>query len=393
TSLDLELQQLAEAAFDSVVPERREGGGDPERPPAGAVVVLDCRSGDVLALVSRPAFHPGEFIRGLSTAAWGRIRSGRHPLLNRPVQSKYPPGSVFKIVTAMLAFEEGVATRSTRFSPCYGSYRLGTRSFGCWKEEGHGVLGLIQAVAQSCDVYFYQVGRALGFERLTQGARALAIDRSTGIDLENESAGWIPQAEDYVRLYGDPPGPGVPLNLSIGQGELLFTPLELAVLYAAVANGGELLVPRLGLRALAPDGSVVWARDEEPEVRARWPVADATLDMAREALEEVIEGPRGTARAIRIDGYRLGGKTGTAQNPHGEDHALFAAVAPMDAPRWVVVVVAEESGHGGAVAAPVAHSILERLLAREGRPDLAQGESQPAGAGNAAAATASQGGP
>lgn len=362
TSIDLKLQRVAEAAFDSLVPRLREGGAADTSQPAGGIVVLDCRTGDVLSLVSRPAFDPGQFTRGLSQEAWEKIRSGRHPLLCRPLQSKYPPGSVFKIVTALVAFEEGLVDRSTKLSACTGSYLLGNRVFRCWNEFGHGILDLIQAIGQSCDIYFYQLGRMLGFERLTEGARAFRMDQVTGIDIEGEAAGWIPRREDYIRLYGDPPGPGVALNLSIGQGELLFTPLELAVLYAAVANGGDILTPRIGLKCLAPDGAVIWQRGPSPEIRGRLSLSERGHKMALEALEEVIQGERGTARSVRIKGFRLGGKTGTAQNPHGRDHALFAAIAPIDDPQFIVVVVVEEAGHGGSVAAPIAKAILEQLL-------------------------------
>jgi penicillin-binding protein 2 len=327
---------------------------------------MDCRTGGLLALVSRPAFEPGKFIRGLTTEEWERIRTGRHPLLNRALQSRYPPGSVFKSVTALVALEAGVASRSTRLSPCRGSYTLGNRPFGCWKAGGHGQLDLVQGFAQSCDVYFYQIGRLLGFERLTRGARTLGLGRITGIDLEGEEAGWIPDADDYVRLYGYPPGPGVPLNLSIGQGELLLTPLELASFYAALVNGGDLVAPRVVSEVIGLDGRTAWSADETPPAR-RLEASDSHLALMRELLEEVVEGDRGTARGVRVKGFRLGGKTGTAQNPHGEDHALFVGVGPMDDPRWVVVVVVEEAGHGGTVAAPIARRVLRDLLTSAGK--------------------------
>jgi penicillin-binding protein 2 len=346
--------------------------GEDHKPPGGSIIVMDCRSGEILALVSRPAFGPGAFARGLTSEEWERIRSGRHPLFNRAIQSRYPPGSVFKTVTGILALEAGIANRGTVFSPCYGSYRLGNRTFRCWKKEGHGHLAFVQGMAQSCDVYYYQLGRSLGFQRLTEGSRALGIDVETGIDLPQEGKGWIPESEDYVRMYGYPPGPGVPLNLAIGQGELLFTPIELAVLYAAVANGGEVVVPRIALESVGPDGRPSWIRDSEPDVSHRLSVSRETLSLILESLEEVVMGLRGTARRSRVEGFRIGGKTGTAQNPHGEDHALYAAIAPMNDPRYVVVVVAEESGHGGAVAAPVAQPILQQLLTGSPEPKLAE---------------------
>lgn len=375
TSLDLDLQRTAEAVFDSLVPQLREGRGEDHKPPAGSIIVMDCRSGEILALVSRPAFGPGAFARGLTSEEWERIRSGRHPLFNRAIQSRYPPGSVFKAVTGILALESGIAGRGTILNPCLGSYRLGNRTFRCWKKEGHGQLAFVQGLAQSCDVYYYQLGRSLGFQRLTEGSRALGIDVETGIDLPQEGKGWIPESEDYVRMYGYPPGPGVPLNLAIGQGELLFTPIELAVFYAAVANGGDVVVPRIALESLGPDGRSSWIRDSEPDVSHRLSVSHEALSLILESLEEVVMGLRGTARRSRVEGFRIGGKTGTAQNPHGEDHALYTAIAPMDDPRYVVVVVAEESGHGGAVAAPIAQPILQQLLTGSPEPKLAEWET------------------
>jgi penicillin-binding protein 2 len=360
TTLDLELQSLAEAIFDSLVPRLRHGEGNV--PPAGGVIVMEVASGAILAMVSRPAFRPGDFVSGLSREEWRRLSAGHHPLLNRMLQGRYPPGSVFKPLTALLALQRGILRPESRLDPCWGSFRLGGRRYRCWKREGHGRLDLTQALAQSCDVYFYQVGRRLGFDALTQGARELGLQERTGIDLAGEVSGWIPSREDYRRLYGYPPGPGVVLNLAIGQGELLFTPLELAVAFAALAREGSPPVPHLAL-------------DAEPEAKASWRVSPQHLAFLLAALEEAVQGRRGTARAAQVEGFRVAGKTGTAQNPHGEDHALFVALAPADDPQWVVLVLAEEAGHGGAVAAPVAQPILRWLLERERGEELAAGGS------------------
>ena len=363
-TLDARLQAIAEETLGAVRPEgaRSDSAGAPaEMPVRGAAVALDPWTGEVLVCASVPGFDPNDFAHGLSPEQWAALNDPSHPLLNRVSQAAYPPGSIFKIVTTLAGLSEGVMTEETLFDPCYGEYRFGNRTFGCWKEQGHGRLNLLHAFEQSCDIYYYQVARAMGLRRFLAFAGGLELGRVTGIDLPEEREGIMPTMEWYRRRLGGQPPEGNALNLAIGQGEIVLTPLELATFVGAVVSDGAVRRPHLARRAVSRDGTVLWER-EEPEVLRQLDLSPERRELIAALLEAVVEGVHGTAQRARVRGFRVGGKTGTAQNPHGDDHALFVGVAPMDAPRIVVLVVAEEAGHGGAVAAPVAQKILEGFL-------------------------------
>jgi penicillin-binding protein 2 len=341
-TLDLKVQQALEDVMADV--------------PRGAAVAMDPRDGGILGLVSRPVFDPNEFSVGLSRERWRELSSGgSNPLLNRAIQGRYPPGSTFKIVTMLAALRSGVARPETRLAPCSGRYFYGGRSFGCWKKTGHGSLDFIGAIQHSCDVYFYQLGPKLGLTRLEQTAHALGLGAQTGIDLPQESRGLVPDQAYYDRRFG--PGvrlKGMLLNLAIGQGELLVTPLQLALLVSETAMEGAAIRPHVvqevrGVGELHP--------------RPLHPRFDATVqtwETVKRGLELVVEA--GTATAARVPGLRVAGKTGTAQNPHGKDHALFACYAPAENPRIALAFVIENSGHGGSIAAPRAGQLLRRLF-------------------------------
>jgi penicillin-binding protein 2 len=342
-TLDLRLQRALEESMEGV-----------ER---GAAVVLDPRDGGILALLSRPTFDPNEFSSGLSRARWAELSSGgSNPLLDRAIQGTYPPGSTFKIVTMLSALRNGVARPDTKLAPCGGHYVYGGRSFGCWKPSGHGSLDFIGALQHSCDVYFYQIGIKLGLDNLQRTARDLGLGAKTGVDLPQERGGLIPDQAWYDKAWGKGKWrKGVMLNLAIGQGELLLTPLQLALMTAEVANGGKPLRPHIVDR-------VAGARDfrlERPQ-HAGVEAPPEVWAAVHEALERVVAS--GTGTAARLPGVRVGGKTGTAQNPHGKDHALFVCYAPIDDPRIVIAMVVENSGHGGSVAAPRAGRVLARAL-------------------------------
>jgi penicillin-binding protein 2 len=322
----------------------------------GAAVAIDPRDGGILGMVSRPPFDPNEFSRGLSFARWRQLSSGgSNPLLNRAIQGAYPPGSTFKIVTMLAALRTQVAQPSSRFQPCLGSYFYGGRSFGCWKAEGHGSLDFIGALEHSCDVYFYQVGVKLGLEPLAAMAREFGLGEKTGIDLPQERGGLVPSQQWYDKRWGAHGWrKGLLLNLAIGQGELLVSPLQLALMASEVAAG----------RPMRPH--VVKEVRGAESFRAERPVqvgvtADAGAWQAvRTALEKVVES--GTGTASRNTEVKVAGKTGTAQNPHGEDHALFVCYAPADQPTIAMAFVVENSGHGGSVAAPMAGAVLRQLF-------------------------------
>ncbi len=358
-TLDLDLQLAAEAAFpDSFT---------------GAAVALDARTGGVLAALSRPSFDPNEFAAGLSGEAWQRLNSDpAHPLHNRAFRSAYPPGSVFKVVTGAAALARNAVGPAEYLRPCVGGYQFGNRFYGC--HHVHGALVFADAMMVSCDAYFYQAGVRLGVDVLADYALRFGFARSTGIEL-NDKAGLFPDSAWYDRQFG--PGrwsKGLVLNLAIGQGEVLVTPLQLALLMSAVGTG-QVVVPHV-MQSLGGD--------------AIDPPAPRPLDLPAEvrqrligALERVVGDERGTGKRARVPGVRVAGKTGTAQNPHGEDHAVFAAFAPAADPEIAVAVVIENIGHGGEFAAPVAGAILRAHFGR-GSGELAHaGTRSHAGAGGA----------
>jgi len=346
-TVDLALQAAAETAFEGL-----------ER---GAVVVLDPRNGEILAMVSRPAFDPNAFSGGIDPELWGSLSEDpARPLLNRALSATYPPASTFKGVTAACALELGQVGDVRRYRPCTGSYWFGDRFFGCWREGGHGALDLRGAIVQSCDVFFYQLGERLALDDLSDCMTRFGLGKRTGVDLPSEAEGHVPTSEWYDKQYGVRGWTrGIMLNLAIGQGEILVTPVQMASLAAVIATGGAYWTPHLFLRLEEAGGRIL------REARTRSHQADIsgeTLAIIRDAMWGVVEDERGTGRASRVPGVRVGGKTGTAQNPHGEDHAWFIAFAPVDDPRVALAVVVENAGHGGSVAAPIAGKILRTFF-------------------------------
>ena len=351
---------------------------------AGAAVAIDPRTGGVLALVSRPTFDPNEFARGLSRARWREFTTDRsYPLLDRAIQSAYPPGSTFKVVTSLAGLAGGQFDEHTHFArACGGGYAYGGRFFRCWQHSGHGSLALVDALAHSCDVYFYQAGLALGLKRLSEMAKRMHLGERSGIDLPQERRGLVPTAEWYAAR-GRRAGGGTLLNLAIGQGELLTTPLQLATMAAAVAARGRPVRPHL-VRAVR-DPVTGAERALRPAPGRAVELAAGDWDWVIQAMEQVVAG--GTGGRARIPGVRVAGKTGTAQNPHGQDHALFIAFAPAEAPTVALAVVVENGGHGGSVAAPIAREAIRARL----WPDsvfAVPGAARPAGGALAAADTA-----
>ena len=346
-TVDLDLQRAAEAAL---------GEGR-----SGAVVVIDARDGAVLALASKPGFDPNVFALGLSPSQWRDLHSNPlHPLMNRATQALYPPGSTMKILTASAALEEGVANPATTLDACTGAYRFGTRAFRCWREQGHGILTLPEAIEASCDVYFYQLGLRLGVDRMAEYAEKFGLRGRTGIELPGEKSGFYPTTQWYDKNYGRARwGKGVRLNLAIGQGEILVTPVGLAVFAAAIANGGRLYQPYVVASQVERwDGTQSVRGPGRARPRAVIELSATTVSTLKQALEAAVSGPMATGRLASVPGIRVAGKTGTAQNPHGQDHALFIGFAPVEAPEVAFAVVIENAGHGGSMAAPVAGAVL-----------------------------------
>jgi penicillin-binding protein 2 len=325
----------------------------------GAVVALEPRTGEILALVSSPGFDPNLFSGRMTPSVWQRLNQDPgHPLLNRAIQSAYPPGSVFKLVIAACGLDAGSIDVSSTFKPCTGALRHGRRVFRCWKEEGHGRLAVPEAIVQSCDVFFYQLALELGLERMSSYARAMGFGTATGVEIGPEVSGLVPTREWYDEKLG-PRGwtTGVLLNLGIGQGELLVTPLQVARFMAGLANGRMLPVPHLSSSPAAGRGRVPAPTPLE--------IGRVALETLRTSSERVVSDPRGTAHGSMIPGIALAGKTGTAQNPAGDDHSWFACYAPADDPKLAVAVLVENAGHGSTVAAPLASALVRHYLSSE----------------------------
>jgi penicillin-binding protein 2 len=336
TTIDLDLQRFVASVFP---PGRR-----------GAVVALDPVDGAVLALYSAPGFDPNAFVGGVDPEYWRTLTEDpARPLLNRAVQARYPPGSTWKLAVAAMALKRGlVGFRSRMPVPCRGGLQYGNRFFRCWQLEGHGDLNLEQAIAHSCDVYFYQLGLKLGVTSLLEDAVAWGGRARTGIDLPGELQSEFPSGREYYdRLYGPRRWTSaVALNLAIGQGENAQTPVNMARLYQMLASDGAPRAPHV-VRAKA--GERVHPIDLPPE----------QLDGLRRAMINVVEA--GTARASRVAALSIAGKTGTSQNPHGADHGWFIGFAPAEAPRIVVAAVVEFAEHGSLVG-PMVTSIIARYL-------------------------------
>lgn len=348
TTLDIELQGVAESAFSDTA--------------RGAVIAMDPRDGALLVMASLPHFDPLDFSGVLDAATWDSLNSDRRkPLLNRALAGLYPPASTVKIVSATAGLQEGVINESMTLDPCVpGGWRLGNRSFHCWKED-HGELNVVEAIEQSCDVFFYQVGVRLGLRPLHRMATSFGLGQNTGLNLPGEVPGIFPDENYYDRTIGSGEWieSGQVINLSIGQGEILATPLQVAVMTAAIANWGMRVTPYMVRFTVAREEGA-----REPLAHTEPVPLDGVdpeaLALVREGMIRVINGENGTARhvALRVPGVMVAGKTGTGQNPHGEDHAWFTAFAPVEDPEIVVTVLVENGGGGSAVAAPIAAEVL-----------------------------------
>jgi len=363
-TLDLDLQEVAEASFLSE---------DPEQPnKMGALVALDPRNGDVLALVSAPSYDANAFAGGVDRKTWQALNLDEwRPLRNRAIAGVYPPGSTYKAIVAAAGLAEGVIDATTEVF-CPGHFRLGRRVYRCWKRGGHGTVNLESALSRSCDVYFYELGKTLGVETLARYARIFGLGSSTGIGIRGELSGLVPTPEWKLRTRGERWIAGETISLSIGQGANLTTPIQLAVAYAAIANGGKIVEPRVVLRRETWDGVIV--DETEPVIRAENILARPILDMVKRGLTSVVMDPTGTGRRARVPGITVAGKSGTTQvvsldffvglEPEEiplryRDHALFVAFAPVESPEIVVVAIVEHAGGGGgSIAAPMVQRVL-----------------------------------
>lgn len=342
---------------------------------SGAIVALDPRNGDVLAMASSPGYDPNIFVKGITPEDWEVLsHDPRHPLQNRCIQGLYPAGSVFKIVVALAGLETHKAKPSDEVF-CPGYYYFKGRVYHDWKK--HGEVDLYKAIVESCDVYFYQLGHELGVDTIHKYGSLLGLGSETGIDLPGEKAGLLPSTKWKKRTLGQIWFPGETLSLAIGQGYLQVTPLQLALMLSRVVNGGLKIRPHLLLR-VAKGKKMDPSRREKVE---RLPFELGHLAFLKRALEGVVEDPHGTGRAARISGVRIGGKTGTAQvvalqedtqekkdkpPARWREHAWFVAFAPVDAPKIAVSVLVEHGGHGGSAAAPLAKEMIRTYFQEKG---------------------------
>ncbi|OQX92974.1 MAG: penicillin-binding protein 2 [candidate division Zixibacteria bacterium 4484_95] len=343
-NIDWELQKFAERILS------QEGNG--------AIVVLDVNTGGVLTLASSPSFDANLFSGVVSPIKWSEIMADTtFPLLNRAIQGIYPPGSTMKIFTSAMALYFDKVDQEKQFDPCRGQKRFGNRIFKCWKVGGHGRLTLYEAIVQSCDIYFYQLGLACGMELWEQFMPKCRFGQLTGIDLPGEKAGISPSKKYFNERYGVGGWTKYLINnLAIGQGEILVTPLQMAYLYAAIANGGIIYKPQIVREIKSVDvGDIVI----EPRQVGRLPLSDQQRQFLISALTGVVDETSGTARGVKIPGITVGGKTGTAQNPHGEDHSWFVCFAPVEKTEISIAVLVENAGHGSSVAAPLAKKLIE----------------------------------
>ena len=335
TTIDLGLQRYVASIFP---PGRR-----------GAIIAMDPWTGDILALYSSPAYDPNAFVGGISAELWDTLNSdpGR-PLLDRAIAARYPPASTFKLATTVMALRDGLVDFDSHMpQPCRGGFQYGTRFFQCWDPRGHGSLNLEQAIAASCDAYFYQLGLRLTVKAIIAGGAYLGFSTRSGIDLPGEVRPAFPDSNYYDRVYGHGGWTqAVALNLAIGQGENAQTPINMVRFYAMLANGGRVVHPHILAGTFPSTASV--------------DLPDSTFLAIRNALIAVVE--QGTARSVRLASLRLAGKTGTAQNTEGaESHGWFIGFAPADRPQIVVGGIIENIGHGTAVAPYVAR-IIERYV-------------------------------
>ncbi len=351
-NIDWPLQQLADRILDSAG--------------QGGIVIIDVNNGGVLTLASSPEFDANLFSGFMTPQTWSQIAEDpRHPLLNRAIQATYPPGSTMKVFTAAMGLYFDKIDAQTSFDPCRGQKRFGNRVFKCWRPSGHGRLTLHEAIVQSCDIYFYQLGLLCGIESWEKFMPMCRFGIPTGIDIPGEKSGNSPSVKYYDNRYGkDGWTKTFVINLAIGQGEMLVTPLQMAVLYAALANGGIVYKPRLVNSIVDAYGN---RTDFPPQVVAKLPIKDEDLRLIVGAMIGVTEEWGGTARIVQIPGISIAGKTGTAQNPHGNDHAWFICFAPVDKPEIAISIIVENAGHGGSVAAPLARILLEHYFHISGK--------------------------
>ncbi len=310
-----------------------------------AIIGIDLSDGGVICFISKPSFNPNILLGPLPKEKWDKlINDPGKPFFNRVTMSGYPPGSTFKPCVALAGLENQLLNKNSYFQTCNGKYRFGNRIFKCW--TSHGKLNLIDAISQSCNIYFYQTGLKLGLDVITQNAIECGFGKLTGIDISEENTGLIPTRQYLDQRYGKNQwSKGILLNLGIGQGEILVTPLQLANFYAMIAGNGEFFTPHL-------------LRNVKSEMLnpKKTKISPQNFSTIKEALFYAVE--RGTGAQAKVEEVVIAGKTGTAQNPFGEDHAWFVGYGGNPEPKVLFCIIVENAGKGGAVSAPIAQKLF-----------------------------------
>jgi len=359
-TIDLDLQLLVEEALGEKT---------------GAIVVMDPRNGEILAMASHPCLNPNDFATGISVDKWNKLLNDpKDPLQNRTIQAQYPPGSIFKIVMASAGLETGTIDERSEFL-CTGKIKIGNWSYDCWKKGGHGKRSIHYAIVHSCNVFFYQLGSKLGIDTIAQYARAYGFDNPTQINLKGEKPGLIPDPAWKKNTLKNIWYPGETISASIGQGYILVTPIQLACFISAIANKGNLYSPQIIKAITTPENKVI--KSFSPSKPRKIPISPSNLKIIRRALWGVVN-EHGTGHRARISGLGVSGKTGTAQIVRQKDdrddsnkeeipeelrdHAWFICFAPFENPTIAVVALVEHGGHGGATCAPLAKKIIKGYL-------------------------------
>jgi penicillin-binding protein 2 len=367
-TLDMDLQKTAESLLEGKT---------------GAIVAVDPTDGAVLAFACSPSFDQEKFVRGLTKDEWVALsKDPSHPLLNRGSGAAYPPGSTYKPFVALAGLKEGVITATSTLN-CPGFLQFADRSYRCWKDSGHGSIPVERALIESCDVFFYQVGLKLGVDRLAQYVTMFGLGERTGIGLQGEHPGLVPTSWWKKQATGVPWQKGETISISIGQGFDLVTPLQMALGYAAIANGGTLWQPYVVKRI--EGGSADEIDEINPRLKRKIPIEQRWFDIVRKGLAGVVEDPRGTGHLIRDPSVPIAGKTGTAQVVHvaqgvnrkllerltkskDRDHAWFVGYAPASDARICVAAIVEHGGHGASVSAPLVQKVILAYLKNKDKP-------------------------
>jgi len=343
-TIDLKMQEIAEKELG----QRK-----------GVVLIGDPKTGEILSLVSHPSFDPNLFSWGISESDWDKlVKDPNNPLENRALRGEYPPASTFKIIVAVAALEGNIIRKEDTLF-CAGKLQVGNRTFKCWKEEGHGRLNLEEAIVHSCDVFFYQLGLKVGVKRIIQYARLFGLGEVTGLDLVSEKNGFLPTPDWKLKNKGDSWYDGDTANLSIGQGFILATPLQMFRVISALANGGILVKPYLVKKIVDSQGKII--KNFSGEKSEKISLSSSTLDFLRKSLREVVK--RGTGWRAENKIVKIAGKTGTAELSNEEKpHNWFIGYAPSDDPRLAIVVLVEHREEEISIAAQIAGKILSQIF-------------------------------